>query len=310
MTDLTIAIPSKGRLKEKSEAFFSSCGFSLQQEGGDRGYTARLHGLPGATVMLLSAREIAQGLIDEAFHVGITGEDLLHDLSEKPGEETRVIRRLGFGHADVIVAVPNGWVDVSTMADLEAAGALFRERHGRRMKVATKYMRITRRFFASRSVGEYRLVYSAGATEAAPASGAAELIVDITTTGATLFANGLKILDDGVMLRSQASLCGSRFADWSDEALAALKTLLSAVEARPPGSEGVLLHTTRQVPQALIDQLDLKHRGFKAVECSAQDVLNCVQMLTERGYGPVHQPPSDTNSGTGKSLFENFVAEM
>ena len=227
MTALTIAIPSKGRLKEKSEAFFAKCGLKLVQEGGERGYQARLEGLDGARVLLLPAREIAQGLIDGAFHMGITGEDLLHDLSERPGEDAVVFSQLGFGGADVIVAVPKAWVDVSTMSDLDAAGALFRAKHGQRLKVATKYMRITRRFFANAAVGEYRLIYSAGATEAAPATGIADLIVDITSSGATLEANGLKILDDGVMLKSQASLAGSLYADWTDSARACMQALIS-----------------------------------------------------------------------------------
>jgi ATP phosphoribosyltransferase len=225
MTALTIAIPSKGRLKEKSEAFFAKCGLTLVQDGGERGYQARLDGLDGARVLLLPAREIAQGLIDGAFHLGITGEDLLHDLSERPGEDAVVFSQLGFGGADVIVAVPKAWVDVSTMSDLDAAGALYRAEHGFRLKVATKYMRITRRFFANAAVGEYRLIYSAGATEAAPATGIADLIVDITSTGATLEANGLKILEDGIMLKSQASLAGSLYADWTDSARTCLEVL-------------------------------------------------------------------------------------
>lgn len=231
MSALTIAIPSKGRLKEKSEAFFAACGYRLVQDGGERGYQARLEGLPDTDVLLLPAREIAQGLIDGAFHLGITGEDLLHDLSERPGEDAVVLRRLGFGHADVIVAVPKSWLDVSTMSDLDAAGALFRERHGHRLKVATKYMRFTRRFFANASVGEYRLVYSAGATEAAPAAGSADLIVDITSTGSTLEANGLKVLDDGVLLKSQASLAGALTADWSADARRSVTALCDAADS-------------------------------------------------------------------------------
>lgn len=227
MSALIIAIPSKGRLKDNAESYFSACGYSLVQEGGERGYQARLEGLEGASVLLLPAREIAQGLIDGAFHMGITGEDLLHDLSERPGEDAVVLARLGFGQADVIVAVPKAWVDVSTMSDLDAAGALFRARHGQRLKVATKYMRLTRRFFGNASVGEYRLIYSAGATEAAPATGFADLIVDITSTGATLEANGLKILKDGVMLRSQAGLAGSLYADWTDAAKACADRLMT-----------------------------------------------------------------------------------
>lgn len=227
MSAMTIAIPSKGRLKEKSEGFFAACGYQLVQDGGERGYQARLEGLDGARVLLLPAREIAQGLIDGAFHMGITGEDLLHDLSERPGEDAVVLNQLGFGHADVIVAVPKAWIDVSTMSDLDAAGALFRARHGHRLKVATKYMRLTRRFFGNASVGEYRLIYSAGATEAAPATGVADLIVDITSTGATLEANGLKILEDGIMLQSQASLTASIDADWSVEARKCMQSFMA-----------------------------------------------------------------------------------
>ena len=126
-----------------------------------------------------------------------------------------------------MVAVPDFWIDVTTMSDLEEAAAVYRRRHGRRMRVATTYMNTTRRFFAGHrydgeakaladAVSSYRIVESLGATEGAPAAGAAELIVDITTTGATLKANGLRILEDGVMLKSQANLMSSRQANWSD----------------------------------------------------------------------------------------------
>lgn len=229
MSALTIAIPSKGRLKEQSEAYFAKSGWRLEQDGGDRGYRARFSGVADISVLLLPARDIAQGLIDGAFHAGITGEDLLHELSEAPGKNAVVIKRLGFGGADVVVAVPNCWLDVSTLTDLDAAGALFRQTHGRRLRVATKYLRITRRYFANAAFGEYRLVYSAGATEAAPAAGAADLIVDITSTGSTLLANNLKILDDGVMLESEAAITLARRADWSEAAQATLGRLRRAL---------------------------------------------------------------------------------
>ena len=310
MTDLTIAIPSKGRLKEQSEEIFADCGFRLKQEGGSRGYRATLSGLPNVSVLLLSAREIAQGLIDGAFHVGITGEDLLHDLSSAPGTDATVIKRLGFGYADVVVAVPQGWLDVDTMADLEAAGALFRETHGRRMKVATKYMRLTRRFFAARSVGEYRLVYSAGATEAAPASGAAELIVDITTTGATLKANGLKILQDGVMLKSQASLIGARFADWTEPARAALKALLVPIEARSKASGRALLTANADIPEALLSEPGLIRYGDRSLECESDVAVRIAQTLTDAGCGPVSVVSPDLILDQKSILFENFMSNL
>jgi ATP phosphoribosyltransferase len=227
MSRLTIAIPSKGRLKEQTEAWLASIGHPLRQIGGERGYTAEIDGLD-AEVRLLSAREIAQGLIEGSLHFGVTGEDLLHDLAPDGPEDFRVLRRLGFGGADVVVAVPQAWFDVDTMSDLEAAGAAFRKSHGRRLRVATKYLRLTRRYFAQKSVGEYRLVESAGATEAAPSTGSADVIVDITTTGATLKANGLKVLRDGVILQSEAAFTQSVRASFTSEARAVADTLVGA----------------------------------------------------------------------------------
>ena len=124
---------------------------------------------------------------------------------------------LGFGHCDVVVAVPEAWIDVETMADLDDVAADFRPRHGRRLTVATKYINLTRRFFAGHGIADYRIVESLGATEGAPASGAADLIVDITTTGTTLTANGLKILADGVILKSEAHLVASLAAPWDGD---------------------------------------------------------------------------------------------
>ncbi|MEX1250714.1 MAG: ATP phosphoribosyltransferase [Hyphomonas sp.] len=228
MSRLTIAIPSKGRLKEQTEGWLARIGHPVRQIGGERGYTAEIDGLD-AEVRLLSAREIAQGLIEGSLHFGVTGEDLLNDLAPDPAEDFRVLKRLGFGAADVVVAVPQAWFDVDTMADLEAAGAAFRKAHGRRLRVATKYLRLTRRYFAQKSVGEYRLVESAGATEAAPATGTADVIVDITTTGATLKANGLKILRDGLVLKSEAAFASSARAKFGPSAASARAVLTSAL---------------------------------------------------------------------------------
>ena len=227
MSRLSLAIPSKGRLKEKSEAWLAGAGFPVSQIGGERGYQAVIEGLGDVEMRLLSAREIAQGLVEGSLHAGVTGEDLLHDLAPDGEADFAIARRLGFGGADVIVAVPQAWLDVDTMAELEAAGAAFRKAHHRRLRVATKYMRLTRRFFAAKSVGEYRLVESAGATEAAPTTGSADVIVDITSTGATLKANGLKILSDGLILKSEAVFALSPRADWSADAIAGMKTLFA-----------------------------------------------------------------------------------
>lgn len=231
MTSLILAVPSKGRLKEQAEEFFAKAGFHIEAIGGARGYFARIAGLPDVEVRLLSASEIASGVISGDIHVGVSGEDLLH---EQAGDLDRVVHLLvplGFGRADLVVAAPKSWLDVETMADVDDVAARMEASTGRKIRVATKYVRSTRRFFTEEGVGHYRIVESAGATEGAPAAGVAELVVDITTTGATLESNGLKILQDGVILRSQAQLAASLDAEWSPAAIAALTTMVQGMEA-------------------------------------------------------------------------------
>jgi ATP phosphoribosyltransferase len=206
---LVIALPSKGRLKEQTEAWLADVGFRLEIEGGERGYRAALRGLPGAEVRLLSAGDIAGALDGGEVHLGVTGEDLLRERGEGLDARVRLLRGLGFGRADLVVAAPKSWLDVETMADVEAVAHDQVARTGRRLRVATKYLAQTRGFFARKGVADYRIVESLGATEGAPAAGLAELVVDITTTGATLEANGLRILSDGLVLRSQAQLAAN-----------------------------------------------------------------------------------------------------
>jgi ATP phosphoribosyltransferase len=229
--ELIIAVPSKGRLKEQVEGWLADCGLDLAVSGGARGYLASLKGLPGAQVRLLSAADIADALGAGEAHLGVTGEDLLRERGDL---ESRVLllRALGFGRADLVVAAPKSWLDVDTMADLEEVAHDYLARTGRRMRVATKYLVQTRAFFARHGVVDYRITESGGATEGAPAAGAAELVVDITTTGATLAANGLKVLSDGLILKSQAQLTASLKAEWSADRLATAERLLRAVEAR------------------------------------------------------------------------------
>src|SRR5205807_7781639 len=170
----------------------------LVKPRGARDYRGAVKDLPGVEIADLSAAEIAQLLAQGAVHFGVTGEDLLREMIADVDAKIVFIERLGFGHPNVVVAVPQAWIDVHAMADLDDVATAFRLRHERKMRVATKYVNLTRHFFSSHGVTDYRIVESSGATEAAPAAGTAELIVDITTTGATLAANGLKVIDDGV----------------------------------------------------------------------------------------------------------------
>ena len=225
---LVFALPSKGRLMEQCTAALARAGLTVTRPAGAaRGYKAEIEGLPGVEVNLVSSSEIAQFLKTGAVHLGITGEDLIRETMADADERVRFIAPLGFGFADVVVAVPACWLDVRRMADLEQMSAAFRRLHGRRVRVATKYMNLTRRTFSQMGVTGYRIVESLGATEGTPAAGLAELIVDITTTGATLKANGLKVLDDGVILKSQANLMASRAAPWTPE-LAAIEAQIAA----------------------------------------------------------------------------------
>jgi ATP phosphoribosyltransferase len=225
---LILALPSKGRLLEQVNEALARVGLAVTKPAGAaRGYKAEIAGWPGVEVSLVSASEIAQLLKSGAVHLGVTGEDLIREAMPDADERVRFLAPLGFGQADVVVAVPDCWLDVRRMADLERMAVLFRRLHGRRIRVATKYMCLTRHAFARMGVTGYRIVESLGATEGTPAAGLAELIVDITTTGATLKANGLRVLDDGVLLRSQANLLASRAAPWTSE-LAALEAEITA----------------------------------------------------------------------------------
>jgi ATP phosphoribosyltransferase len=208
---ITLAIPSKGRLKEQALEVLAKAGLAVSLPGDERKYRARIDGTEGIEVAFLSASEIAGEIGQGSVDLGITGEDLLRENLADWEARAEIVARLGFGHADVVVAVPGIWLDVDTMADLDDVAADFRQRHGRRLRIATKYWRLTQQFFSQKhGIQVYRIVESLGATEGAPAAGLADVIVDITTTGSTLRANHLKVLADGVVLKSQACLVASR----------------------------------------------------------------------------------------------------
>ena len=230
MSRLVLAVPSKGRLEENAANVFAHAGMPLKRAGA-RGYQGRLSGIDTVDVLYLSASEIAARLREGSIHFGITGEDLLREEIPDLDSTVQLVQPLGFGHADVVVALPDGWVDVTCMADLAEVAGAFRAEHNKRLRVATKYTHLTAEFFARHGVVDYVLVQSFGATEGAPASGAAEAIVDITSTGATLAANNLRVPEDGVILKSQANLAAALKADWSPEARSAAKQILAGLSA-------------------------------------------------------------------------------
>ncbi|MGL4443177.1 MAG: ATP phosphoribosyltransferase [Alsobacter sp.] len=259
---LTLAVPSKGRLQENTFAFFARAGLPLVQGRGSRDYRGSIAGVADVEVLFLSASEIARELSQGGAHLGITGEDLIRESIPDADRKLELLSPLGFGHANVVVAVPQAWIDVRRMADLEDVASAFRARHGAKMRVATKYVNLTRAWFAGHGIADYRIVESLGATEGAPASGAAELVVDITTTGATLAANALKVIEDGVMLRSEANLVASVSAPWGPRARAAVASILARIAAEEQA------RTTREVralwPGATQAQLEEAATRFDA----------------------------------------------
>jgi len=229
---LVVAVPAKGRLQENAEAFFLRAGLPLIKPRGARDYRGAVTGLDDVEVAYLSASEITTQLAAGAVHLGVTGEDLVREMILDADKRVVLIAGLGFGFANVVVAVPQAWIDVRTMADVDDVATAFRHHHDRRMRVATKYINLTRDFFSSHGVIDYRVVESSGATEGAPAAGTAEMIVDITTSGATLAANGLKVVEDGTILRSEANLVASRNAFWGRTERDLARVILDRVAAQ------------------------------------------------------------------------------
>ncbi len=220
-----LGVPSKGRLMDKTFDWFGARGLTLSKAGSDREYSGRAEGIDGLELVLLSAGEIPRELAAGRIHYGVTGSDLVREKLPAWDRQVREMMPLGFGGADLIIAVPQFWVDVDTLDDLDAAAAQFRRRHGFRLRIATKYHRLVREFLQANGVADYQLVDSQGATEGTVKNETAEAIADITSTGETLRANGLKTLSDGLIHASQATLFKSRKAEWTTEERATMSAL-------------------------------------------------------------------------------------
>ncbi|MEJ2034600.1 MAG: ATP phosphoribosyltransferase [Maritimibacter sp.] len=220
-----LGVPSKGRLMEKTFDWFGQHGITLSRTGSDREYSGAVEGIDGVELVLLSAGEIPRELAAGRIHLGVTGSDLVREKLGLWDEKVKELVRMGFGHADLIIAVPMGWVDVTTLDDLDAVAAAFRAKHGFRLRIATKYHRLVRDYLTAQGVADYQLVDSQGATEGTVKNETAEAIADITSTGETLRANHLKILNCEPVHRSQATLFKSRKAPWSDADRAVMERL-------------------------------------------------------------------------------------
>ena len=207
---ITIGLPSKGRLKEGSIDFLARNNFKLTSNGGERNYFAEVKNFPNIKIIYLHAREIIQRIGDGTLDLGISGLDLLNESTTNLKQKIEVKKKLDFGSANVVVAIPNDWIDVQTVADLEEVSFDFRDKKNTRLRVATKYPNLTNSFLVSKGVTQYKLVPSLGATETYPFIGSSEIITDITSTGKTLKDNNLRILKDGLILKSQACVLYSK----------------------------------------------------------------------------------------------------
>lgn len=212
----TIALPSKGAIAEPTHNFLRDCGLKVHKPN-ERQYVGTIPTLPGLNVLFQRVKDVAYKVADGTVELGITGLDVVH---EQDHETIHIIHdKLGYGYCDLVVAVPESWVDVETMADLVEISHHFREEKGRNMRIATTFTHSTRKYFHQQGIHHFNLVKAEGAIEAAPTIGYADCIVDLTQTGTTLRENHLKMLRDGVIVESQAALIGNRAALENDPEL-------------------------------------------------------------------------------------------
>jgi ATP phosphoribosyltransferase len=319
---LIVAVPSKGRLQENAEAFFARAGLDLIKPRGARDYRGAIGGIDGIEVVYLSAAEITAQLAQGTAHLGITGEDLVREMIPQSQRRMVMVAGLGFGFANVVVAVPQAWIDVRTMADIDDVATAFRLRNERKMRLATKYANLTRSFFAKNGIVDYRIVESSGATEGAPAAGSAEMIVDITTTGATLAANALKVIDDGVILRSQANLVASRAANWDAAEREIARLLLDRLAAqrrseayrevrtRFAGLDDKLLGIARDKFGVVSPFGGPTSSGMLTLHCPPQHVHALANLLREKGAETVSVAALDYVYTRDNPLYEKLIGEL
>jgi ATP phosphoribosyltransferase len=322
MSALLLAIPSKGRLQQNAEAFFARSGLELVKPRGARDYRGAIAGFDGVEIAYLSAGEITSQLAQGAVQLGITGEDLVREMMPNADRHVVLVDQLGFGFANVVVAVPQAWIDVRSMADLDDVATAFRIKHERKMRLATKYANLTRGFFTEHGIVDYRIVESSGATEAAPAAGTAELIVDITTTGATLAANGLKVVEDGLILRSQANLIAARSAAWDEAQRETARLLLDRITAqkrahafrevrtRFAGLNDTLLAQARENFGVAAPFGGPTSSGMLTLHCPPKHVHSLASFLRAHGAEAVSVAPLEYVYTSDNPLFARLVAEL
>jgi len=207
---IKIGVPSKGRLRKDILKVFKKNKYDLISERGERDYFAKIKNKTNLEIVYLHAREIIERLGDNSLDIGFSGYDLLKEASMNIQKKVSIFKKYNFGKAKLVIAVPDKWIDVQTIADLEEISFEFKDNKKQRLRVATKYPNLTREFLFLRGVTQFKLVKSLGATETYPFTGSSETISDITSSGETLRANNLRVLKDGTILNSSACLLFSK----------------------------------------------------------------------------------------------------
>ncbi len=319
---LIIGVPSKGRLQDNTRAIFSDAGMKISRPGGDRNYRGVLKGIDNVQINFLSASEIAGQIADGSIHIGVTGEDLIREEIADISGKAHLVQKLGFGHADVVIAVPSGWIDVRNMSDLNEVSRHFVQKKGQFLRVATKYIELTRQFFDQHNITDYRIVKSLGATEGAPAADQAECIVDITSTGSTLKANNLRVIEDGVILKSEANLVASLKANWSIENLETLKMVLGRITARQNAKEYTIVNcypnadlTLEKMKmiisaQAILFNADIIGHDGLSLKVKHKNAVALAEALTETGITYVTLTHPQMIMSSDVPIFDELVGKI
>jgi len=323
---LIIALPSKGRLQEQCVNFLSGCGFDVRRVGNGREYISSFAGMDDVEIVYLRPEEIPSRVEQGDAHAGITGEDLYREYGEGSPVSSLLMPKLGFGGARLVIAVPQSWVDVSTLNDLDEAAMLFHQRHGRSLRVATKFSRLTRAFFSESGIVEYSLVESSGATEGAPATGVADFVVDLTSTGTTLAENHLKEIAGGTVLQTEACLIASlRGALWDDRPIGALERLVGQIEARIRATSQLVLRfsipagAASKTKQQLAEKFDSalstwnesadstdERRCFVVAYCARSKLYSVVKFLKSSGAAAIIVDRGEFIFEGSSLAFESF----
>ena len=207
---INIGVPSKGRLKHDTIDIFKKNKLNIYSERGERDLFGYIKKIPNVKIIYLHARECIEQLSLGNIDIGFSGYDLFMESEINVQNKIFINKRYDYGKANLVLAIPDLWIDVQTLLDLDEVSDEFKKKKKGLLRVATKYPNLTRQFLYSKGVTQFQLVQSLGSTEVAPFTGTAEIISDITSTGATLKANNLRILKDGEILKSQACLMISK----------------------------------------------------------------------------------------------------